>query len=245
MSRYVSICGWNDAPHLSEAAKADILPSIPPYLRDAMTRGIPVVGSGAIYPMAESEVKIPDFPIPDHWPKSYGMDVGWDWTVAGFFAKDPIAKLYYLYDGHYQGKQDASVHAEAILARGRWIPGVIDPAANGRGQKDGIQLLKVYRNLGLNLKIAQNAVEAGIVKVWQLLLSGTLKVFASQAKWFEEFRNYHRDTQGNIVKKFDHFMDITRYWALSGMDLMSAPGSPERESRYEYAYEGTPGAWMV
>jgi hypothetical protein len=55
------------------------------------------------------------------------------------------------------------VHAEAIRARGAWIPGVID-AARGRGQKDGDQLLRIYRELGLDLEPASNGVEAGLAK---------------------------------------------------------------------------------
>jgi hypothetical protein len=48
--------------------------------------------------------------------------------------------------------------------------------------------------------------------VWNLLVSGQLKVLASLTNWFREFRKYHRDDKGSgkIVKRDDHLMDATR-----------------------------------
>ena len=54
-------------------------------------------------------------------------------------------------------------------------------------------LMEIYSKLGLHLSPAVNAVEAGIVEVWNLLVSGRLKVMASLDNWFREFRKYHRD----------------------------------------------------
>jgi hypothetical protein len=59
-------------------------------------------------------------------------------------------------------------------ARGAWIPGVIDPSCLGSSQIDGRTLMDLYRELGLNLQPAVNAVEAGITEVWNLLVSGQL-----------------------------------------------------------------------
>ena len=47
-------CDWNQVPHLSAEAKAELLASIPPYQRDARTKGTPVLGAGAIYQISES-----------------------------------------------------------------------------------------------------------------------------------------------------------------------------------------------
>jgi hypothetical protein len=61
-------------------------------------------------------------------------------------------------------------------------------------------------------------VEAGITEVWNLLVSGRLKVMASLTNWIREFRKYHRDDKGSgkIVKRDDHMMDATRYLIISG-----------------------------
>lgn len=111
-----------------------------------------------------------------------------------------------------------SVHAAAINAKGKWIPGVIDPASRSRSQTDGRALYNIYRkDLGLNVKIADNAVDAGIQAQWIRMSTGRLKVFENLQHWLSECRIYRRDENGKIVKKDDHLMDATRYLILSGL----------------------------
>jgi hypothetical protein len=76
-----------------------------------------------------------------------------------------------LESGRGQGRAQAepAIHAASIRARGAWIPGVIDPAARGRGQVDGTRLIEQYGELGLLLAPAENAVEAGLYAVWERL----------------------------------------------------------------------------
>lgn len=68
-------------------------------------------------------------------------------------------------------------HAFAILGRGAWIPGVIDPACLGSSQVDGKTLMDIYRRLGLKLQPADNAVERASPK------SGTCWYPASSRSW--------------------------------------------------------------
>ncbi len=197
--RYWVQAGWDDCPHLDEDTKRELLASIPPHQREARTKGTPSLGSGAIYPVAESDIVVSPFRIPDHWPRAYGMDVGWNRTAVVWGAKDPEDGVIYLYSEHYVGSEKPPMHADAIKARGAWIPGVIDPASNGRSQEDGGQLLKTYRALGLNLMPADNSVETGIYEVWTLLSSGMLKFFSSLSNGLAEFRKYRRDEKGIFV----------------------------------------------
>ena len=105
---------------------------------------------------------------------------------------------------------------------------MIDPACLGSSQIDGRTLMEIYSKLGLHLSPAVNAVEAGIVEVWNLLVSGRLKVMASLDNWFREFRKYHRDDKGSgkIVKRDDHLMDATRYLIVSGRPYMKNKPRP-------------------
>lgn len=217
MARFCIQADWDDAPHLTAAQKESLWESIPPYQRDARSKGIPQLGSGAIYPVGESEFVIDPVQIQPWWRKVYAMDVGWNRTAVIWGAIDPETDILYLYSEHYRGQAEPPIHAAAVKAKGEWIPGVIDPAARGRGQKDGEQLFKNYQDLGLVLIAANNAVEAGIYEVWTRLATGRLKVFRNCVNWLSEYRVYRRDEKGKIVKDNDHLMDATRYLVISGI----------------------------
>jgi phage terminase large subunit-like protein len=210
-NRAIITCGWNDVPHLTREMKDELYSKLPPHQRDARTKGIPRLGSGAIYPVIEEDIVVPDFVLPAHFQRGYGLDVGWNRTAAPFVAYNRETDTHYLYAEHYRGQVEPAVHAQAIQARGKWMTGAIDPAARGRGQDGGQALLVQYQRLELNLMLANNAVEAGIYEVWSRLSTGRLKVFKSCVNWLSEYRVYRRDDKGQIVKKNDHLMDATRY----------------------------------
>ena len=149
--RYVVNCGWDAVPHLDEATKEQLLGAFPPHEREARTQGIPGLGSGAIYPITLDEITCHPFEIPTYWPKAFGMDVGWNRTAVVWGALDRSVDCLYIYTEHYRGQAEPSIHADAIRARGVWIPGVIDPASQGRSQADGTQLIETYRHLGLQI----------------------------------------------------------------------------------------------
>ena len=218
-SKYLVQAGWDDVPHLDEMTKAELLASTPPHLRDARSKGAPSMGSGAIYPVAESDVTVTPFALPDYWPRCFGLDVGWNRTAAIWIAVDRNVDVAYAYAEHYRGQAEPVIHAEAIKVRGAWVPGVIDPASRGRSQIDGEQIIVKYRACGLRLLPAQNAVESGIYEVWSRLSTGRLKIFSSCVNLLAEYRLYRRDEKGKIVKQFDHLMDALRYCVVSGMPI--------------------------
>jgi hypothetical protein len=217
---------WDDVPHLSQKDKEELWASIPPFERDARTKGRPQLGAGAIYPIAEAEIACKPFKIPGDWPRVYGLDIGWNRTAAIWVACNPNADIAYIYSEYYRGQAEPPIHAQAIKSRGSWIPGVIDPSARGRGVVDGRRLLEHYDELGLSLYPADNSVDTGLLSVWQRLSGGGLKVFSSCENWFNEFRVYRRDEKGRVVKKDDHLMDATRYLIMSGLDLAIPEPAP-------------------
>ncbi len=229
--KYVTMVSWSEIPHLDEETKASLLESIPPYLRDARTKGIPQLGSGAIYPIADEDITVKPFDIPDHWPRVYGMDVGWNRTAVVWAAWDRDSDIIYLYSEHYRGQAEPSIHADAIKSRGEWILGAIDPASRGRSQVDGTQLLLLYMKLGLSLVTADNSRESGLYAVYQRLSSGRLKVFSTLQNWFDEKRVYRRDENGKVVKEHDHLMDATRYLIVSGLPLMRLQPNEEEDEQ--------------
>lgn len=251
MARFIVQANWDDnAPHLSPEAKKDLNDSIPAYQRDARTKGIPQLGAGVIYPIAEDDIVVEDFPIPKHWLRGYGFDVGWNKTSALFRAKNPDTGISYLYAEYYRGEVDPEIHAAALrrLASiradgskgGVWVPGRIDPAANGRNQVDGEKLMKLYRELIYGtedpmlgsrlLRNADNAVETGIYEVLMQLSSGRLKVFKRACpNWLAERRLYRRNERGQVIKKNDHAQDAGRYSVASGDTWLASEPIPVLE----------------
>lgn len=235
--------GWDHVPHLSEEQKKEELDRIQPFQRQARSKGIPTLGAGAIYPVPEEVVLCDPFPIPDYFPQCYSLDVGWNRTAALWGALDPNTDIAYLYSEHYRGEAEPPIHAAAIRARGPWIPGVIDPAARGRGQRDGERLMKVYQDLGLDtLTVANNGLESGIYEVWIRLTTGRLKVFRTLSNWTAEFRFYQRDEKGRVKDgQADHLMDDTRYLVVSGLERaivrpanMWTTGRPQSQHTSDY-----------
>lgn len=224
---------WDDVPHLSAKTKAEMLAAMEPHMRDARAKGIPVLGSGAIYPVPEDAVVVDDFELPYWWPRAYGLDVGWRRTAAIWGAWDRESDCLYLYSEHYMGQAAPAVHASSIKARGDWIWGAIDPASAGSGQVDGRKLREEYAKEGLNLIDAENAVEAGIHACYQRLVSGRLKVFRSCRNWISEFRIYRRDENGKIVKENNHLMDASRYLVMSGMRMAKSPPEMDDDEMHQ------------
>lgn len=206
--KYLVTAGWNDVPHLTEKMKAEYLAATPPHLRDARSKGIPSMGTGAIYPISISEITVAPFAIPPFWRRGWALDDGWACTAAVWGALDLDSDTLYITTEHYQKEGAPQIHAEAIRARGAWIPGVGDAAAINR---DGEQVIAIYQSLGLKLILADKEVEAGIYDVFMRLSTGRLKIFSTCQNLLWEYQRYRRDDKGKVVKVDDHAVDALRY----------------------------------
>ena len=207
----VVTCAWSDVPHLSPKDCEDMLALLPPFQRLCRSTGIIKLGAGVCYPVDPDTFVIPPFEIPKHFHRLGSLDVGWKITAACWFAIDPDSDSVYIYSEYYSSGEQPIVHAEALKARGKDIPFVIDGAAHGVSQIDGRNLFDMYRDLGLNLRNANKAVNAGIYAVWEALTTGKLKIFSTCTNLLSEMRLYRRDESGKIVKTADHLMDSMRY----------------------------------
>lgn len=225
--RFIINATWDDAPHLTEKVKAQQWASMLPYQRAARTKGIPQLGAGAVYPIDEDDLRVPDMVVPEHWWRGFGMDVGGGAkpTAAVFCALNPDDRQLYVTSVYKRASNEPSLHAAAMKERmlrpTGWLwNGVGDAAALIMTDHDAEQLVYVYRRLGLQLYLPDKAVETGISDLWDLMVTGRFKVFASCQAWFDEFRMYRRDARGRVVKSNDHLMDATRYMARSGIARM-------------------------
>jgi hypothetical protein len=165
--------GRRAAPH--PAGEGRLWGAIPPFQRDARSKGLPQLGAGLIYPVPEGAFVCEPFEIPKHWPRSYGSTSGGTRRPPSSAPSTARRTLAYIYSEHYQGEVEPAVHVSAIQARGK-LPGAIDPAAKGRSQVDGRRLMQEYRPRA-RAREAANAVEAGIFATWERFSTGRLKVF--------------------------------------------------------------------
>ncbi len=213
LDTFVTKFSVDDAPHLTEKMKKDMLNTYPEGPeRDARYYGIPAMGSGHIYPVPEEQIVVEPFIIPDYYEKAYGLDFGWHRTAAVWAARDPHTNVIYLYGEYYQGHQSPYVHVGAIKERGDWIMGVADPSGGGTNQADGSRLIDSYTSLGLNLIPGDNAINTGIARNLNMLESGQIKVFSTMSNWLREYRTYRYGDDGKPAREQqDHLMDAWRY----------------------------------
>ena len=224
--------GWQDAVHLDTATVDGLRQSLRPHEIMAREFGEPSVGRGRVYPVEERELSVPRFEIPVAWRRCVGVDFGWsNPTVAVWLAHDVVNDIVYITDVYFASERVPAEHAVEILRRGPWIPAVCDPAGQAIGQKDGVSLVEMYAAAGIRFEMADNGVEAGLMNVLERMRVGKLRVFADLEGWWREFRLYHRDAKGRVVKRDDHLLDATRYALVSGLGIARSEGERIEVSR--------------
>lgn len=208
----------NDVEHYTPEERARIVASYPEHERDARTKGIPIMGSGRVFPIAEDAVKVEPFPIPPHWPRIVGLDFGIDHpTAAVWLAWDRDTDTLYVTDSYRVKDASILMHAAAIRTRGDWIPVAWPHDGLQRDKGSGQQLAAQYKTQGLAMlkdratfEDGGNGLEAGVAQMLERLQTRRLRVFSHLTDWFEEFRLYHRK-DGMIVPKIDDLLAATRY----------------------------------
>lgn len=215
-----------DVDHYTPEQRATIIASYPAHEREARANGVPTLGSGRIFPVAEEDIKVPAFSIPKHWPRICGLDMGWDHpAAAAWLAWDRDADCVYVYDCFKIREQTPMQQAPSILARGKWIPVAWPHDALQHDKGSGEALADQYRAqevamlpdkathppaMGEKEGTGGNGVEAGVSDMLQRMQTGRWKVFEHLNDWFGEFKLYHRKN-GLIVKVRDDLMSASRY----------------------------------
>jgi phage terminase large subunit-like protein len=210
-----------DALHIPAEERARIIASFPAHEREARAKGVPVLGSGRIFPIAEEEISVAPFQMPVYWPKIGGMDFGWDHPFGAVeLTYDPDGDVVYVTKAYRARQETPILHVAALKAWGNWIPWSWPHDGLQHDKGSGEQLAKQYEGHGLNMlqnratfTDGSNGVEAGVFEMLDRMQTGRLKVFSNLAEWFEEFRLYHRK-DGKIVKEADDLLSATRYGVM-------------------------------
>lgn len=211
--------GWDDAPHLGEDVKAKLLESFPPHQRDMRTKGLPMLGHGRIYDLAEDYITCDAFDIPKHWLVIDGMDFGWDHPQAHIqMVIDQDSDDVYVTRAWKQRQVSPSEAWGSVKVWAEGIPTAwpLDGLQTEKGS--GKQQMSYYEEAGFDMLPEHatwpdggNGVEAGLYELLDLMRKGKFKVFRGLRCWFDEFLQYHRDERGKIVKTGEDVMDATRY----------------------------------
>ena len=217
--QYLQNVTWDDAPHLTEEVKNQLLAAIPEYQRDMRSKGVPVLGSGVIFPISDSDISVAPFECPDHWMVLNGADFGWDHPQAHVQVwLDTEQGITYVARAWRKSERDAD---QAWTATKMWAKGtpVAWPADGLQHEKGGGEQLKLqYKNAGFDMMDGHAtwpeggvSVESGLWQMLQDMRDGKFKVFSNLVEWFEEKRMYHRDNHQKIVKERDDLISATRY----------------------------------
>lgn len=237
---------WDDAPHLSEEAKEQRLAGMLPYERDMRSRGLPVMGSGLIFPVPEDDIICEPFAIPSGWQRIAGIDFagsgsGGHPTALVAIAIDPNTSTHYVYDCYKEVGRTIPEHWNAMRRIGNIpIAWPHDGAVSDRGS--GVSYCQQYRDEGANMlpKPFSNpsedgkggkAVNPGLTAMHTAMVEGRFKVFSNLQDWFAEFRTYHmkpnRSGTVEIVKENDDLMSATRYAFMSARYAISTKNTYE------------------
>jgi hypothetical protein len=217
MSRVVVSMTIDDVDHYTAEDKARIIASYPAHERDARAKGIPTMGSGRVFPIAEDLIKVDPLTIPKHWAQINGLDFGWDHPFAAInLAWDRDADCVYICKAYRQKEATPVIHSASVKPWGDWIPCAWPHDGYQHDKGSGDQLSELYRKQGLKMlhehathKEGGFGVEAGIMDMLERMQTGRFKVFSNLGEWFEEFRLYHR-VEGKIVKERDDLMSASR-----------------------------------
>lgn len=228
----------DDVDHYSAAEKAAIIASYPAHEREARAKGIPTMGSGRVFPIAEEVIKVDPMPIPRHWAQINGLDFGVDHPFAASrlaWDRDSdclyVTHTYRQRGEHVNGTWTGSpaYHAPAVKGWGAWIPCAWPHDGLEQDRQSGEELAEIYRSHGLNMlperathEEGGNGVEAGLSEMLDRMQTNRFKVFANNAEWFDEFRLYHRK-DGKIVKLIDDLMSATRYAVMMRRFAITQP----------------------
>lgn len=220
----------DDAEHYTPEQREQIKASYPKHEREARTRGIPIMGSGRVYPVAEEEITVAPLAIPSHWTRIVGMDLGWDHpTTAVWLAWDKDSDTIYVTDAYRKSEAVPAMHAATIKAKGEWMPVAWPSDGSSHGRDGATPLVEQYRGHGLKMLKDRAqfvdggvSVEAGLMEILERMETGRFKVFAHLNEWWEEFRIYHRK-DGKIVKERDDLMDATRYAVMMKREAKTKP----------------------
>jgi phage terminase large subunit-like protein len=238
----------DEAEHFSPEERTRIVASYSPHEREARTKGIPVLGSGRVFPVPEESITCGQRDFPRHWPRIGGMDFGWDHPFAAVeLVWDRDTDTVYVTRTYRLRESTPIMHAAALKPWGKLPWSWPRDGRRETLEGAGVALAKQYEAQGLDMlgthaqfEDGSVSVEAGLMEMLQRMESGRFKVFSHLHDFFEEFRLFHRK-DGRVVKEGDDILASARY-ALMMLRFARNVIPSKRRSTRPYMNRG---GWMA
>lgn len=234
-----------DAKHMTPERVKAALARYPTWQHEARLNGEPMAGSGRVFAFPEDDIMCDPFEIPHHWSLLWGIDFGLNHPFGGsLIAWDKDNDVIYVIRCVRIKNAMPIQHAAALKSSGKDIPVAWPQDGNQRREFEGALLptAKIYKAHGLKMMDSHakfpdgsNSTEAGIMEMQERFGSARLKVFRNIPEFFDEYRSYHRDEDGVLVKLRDDIMSATR------VAIMAKRGAKIRE-KYLPEVQGMSGA---
>ncbi len=228
---YLKGATWDDAPHLRREDKDRLASSYRSHERDARTKGIPMMGEGAIFPISDDRITCEPFNIPDHFARIKGCDFGYEHAAAGVeLAIDRGQDIIYVIDCYRMKGELAPYHAAWFNKSNKMVPVAWPHDGMNTSKGGGPNVKDAYIQHGVNMlgKSARYPTTPGspekggaqdqwpvIDEVRERMMTGRLKVFSNLSLWLEEKRSYHvkngADGRVKIVDRRDDILKATFY----------------------------------
>lgn len=232
---------WDDAPHILPHEARAMAAAYPEHERDARTKGVPMLGSGRVFPFPEEDLKVRPFPIPAHFFLLKGIDFGLNHPAAVVdIAWDRDKDIIYLTRAWKRKIKTIDEHEQAINMTHPSVP-VAWPHDGINRQKGSVhkgQLISQYTNIKRLSRSARyqndvggaQPVEPILMELQQLMGGGGFKAFSTCGPFWEEYRMYHRK-EGILTKMNDDVMKALFYAVMMRRFAITLSWAQDRGAR--------------
>ncbi|HAV9873774.1 TPA: hypothetical protein JLH60_004750 [Escherichia coli] len=251
---YLQSASWDDCPNFTPELIEQELAQYPKWQHEMRRSGLPVLGTGAAFDVADDQIKLMAVNPSYDWEAVAAIDWGenLDPTVIAIAVRNLATMTYYLTDIHYlDGDKYSRSPANVASIIKRNYPGITvirphdHPALSNQLRELGINVqydpfrnppqseLRANRAFTSETAERANSIETGLDEMRLLFSEDRLKVLAHCEKWFIEKNGYFYKQDKNTGKvklvgqQGDHAIDASRYAILS---LMANRGCTYQEA---------------